>query len=388
MRILMVNKYVHVTGGADRQCMSLAAALRRAGHEVAFLAMSSADDIEQEGVFVPMPVTHETRDDLAVAARVRVLRDAFWNGSAADAMRTLIANFRPHVVHAHRLYPQLSVSSIIVARRAGLPIVQTLHDYEFLSANPFDARGGKVDRTESRLSYRALNTAMFLVRRRVHARAVREWIAVSDFVARTHAARGIRATVIPNFADIDGREGLRSPEERDGVLFLGALSLEKGALDVLELARRIPDVPVVIAGRGPLRLQVADESKDLPNVRFEGYLDPEAAARATRSARVVVIPSRWQEPGSLVSLESMAAGTPVVAYRSGGLAEYVETSGAGLTVQPHPSDLAAGVRKLLDDSSLWWKCASAGIEASRTTFSRDTHTKSVLEVYERARAPR
>jgi len=385
MRIVMVNKYVHVTGGADKQSMSLAESLRASGHEVVFLAMASPRNVETAGVFVPTWVTHETRDSLSARQQLRVLRNSIWNREAANAMERLIRGFRPDVVHAHRLYPQLSVSAIVVASRHGLPIIQTLHDYEFLSANPFDAKGGLVDRREARRAYRFLNSGTFLIRRRVHRPAVTEWIAVSDFVARAHAAHGIRATVIPNFADLATPVEPRPLEQRDGLLFLGALSVEKGALDVLALARHLPDVRIVVAGRGPLRARVAHEAARLSNVEFRGHLDSAAVAEATRAARVVVVPSRWEEPGSLVSLEAMASGTPIVAYRSGGLGEYVEMSGAGLTVPPDPSALAAAVRKLMEDRDLWRKCAAAGIGASQTVFSRESHTSAVLEVYERAR---
>ena len=87
MRILMINKYARITGGADKQCMSLAESLRARGHEVAFLAMASEENIEREGVFVPTFVTHETRDSLTARERATVLRHALWNGAAADAMK-------------------------------------------------------------------------------------------------------------------------------------------------------------------------------------------------------------------------------------------------------------------------------------------------------------
>ena len=113
----MVNKYARVIGGADKQCMSLASALREEGHEVAFLAMESPANTELLGVFVPTSVTHETRDSLPARARARVVREAFWNSAAARAMEKLVDGFRPDVVHAHRLYPQLSVSSMAKAHR-------------------------------------------------------------------------------------------------------------------------------------------------------------------------------------------------------------------------------------------------------------------------------
>ena len=384
MRVLMINKYARVTGGADRQCMSLAASLRHDGHVVSFLATASAENIEVDGAFVPTHVTHETRDTLSARDRARVLRSAAWNGTAAAAMERLLTEFRPDVVHAHLLYPQLSVSPIRVARRHRLPIVQTLHDYEFLSGDPFDATGRIHDRRASRRSYRLLNTAMYAIRRALHVPAVTEWIAVSDFVADAHASRGIDSTVIPNFADVTPLAAPRRPEERAGVLFLGALSVEKGVLDVLQIARELPDVTFLMAGRGPLGDRVVAEAEALGNLRYLGVLPASSVPEAMASAQIVVVPSQWEEPGSLTALEAMAVGTPLVVYRRGGLAEYVVASGAGLVIEGNWRSLGSACAQLLRDSDLWWSCANAGLDASRTMFSRAAHVRAVVGVYERA----
>jgi hypothetical protein len=57
---------------------------------------------------------------------------AIWNREAAAAMRSLIRTRKPDLVHVHKLYPQLSVAPLIVAGRAGIPVVQMLNDYELI----------------------------------------------------------------------------------------------------------------------------------------------------------------------------------------------------------------------------------------------------------------
>jgi glycogen(starch) synthase len=64
---------------------------------------------------------------------------------------------------------------------------------------------------------------------------------------------------------------------------------------------------------------------------------------------VALVPSRY-EPFGLVALEAMAAGTPVVVTRTGGLPEVVENGHTGAVVPPaDPAALAAAVDGLLDD---------------------------------------
>jgi glycosyltransferase involved in cell wall biosynthesis len=384
MRIVMVNKYARMSGGADRQCLALAQALRGAGHEVLFLATASEDNLEVRGEFVPTVVTHESRDRLSARQRALVARNAIWNRGAATALQRLLASFRPDVVHVHLLYPHLSVSPVAVARRSHVPVVQTLHDYQFLSANPFDSSGSPFDRLEARRSYRALNTATFVVRRTIHRRAVTRWIAVSEHVARAHERRGIRATVIPNFTDLEPDGDSPSFDTRDGILFLGALAQEKGVFDVLRLAGELPDVRVSVAGRGPLTSTVVREASARANLEFKGFLSAAAGRDAIREARVLVVPSHWEEPAGLVTLEAMACGTPIIAYDRGGLSEYVAAPGSGVTVDADWRLLATACRALLVDRASWERHSRAGLVATRTTFSKDAHVDAVQRVYREA----
>ena len=151
----------------------------------------------------------------------------------------LIRQFRPDVVHVHKAYVQLSVAPVVVAARHGVPIVQTAHDYEFISASPVDSTGGRWDRNESRFSYRALNSTTMLARRFVHRPRVSRWIAVSRDLARSYREKaGIEMAVIPNFTEPSGCAG--SLLARSGVVFVGRLSREKGVEHVLEAARTTP----------------------------------------------------------------------------------------------------------------------------------------------------
>jgi glycosyltransferase involved in cell wall biosynthesis len=364
--------------------MSLAASLRGLGHEVVFLSTAHPENDETSGAFVPSLVSHETRDQLSTMRRLAVLRNAMWNEQAARAMIRLARAFRPDVVHAHLLYPQLSVAPLVVAHRAGLPIVQTLHDYQFVSASPYDSTGACLDRHEMRPSYRALNSGTFLVRRHVHTRIVDQWIAVSEFVAHVHLRRNVRATVVRNFSDIRESGPVRDFDEREGLLFLGALSVEKGIHDVIRLARQLGDTQVVVAGRGPLSSAVLREAKLLPNLEFKGHLNSDASAEAIRRARLLLVPSHWEEPGPLVSLEAMASGTPIVAYSRGGLGEYVSRSGAGVAVRADWRSLSEACHEILSDRVRWLQYSQAGLRASRSEFSQEAHVQAVLSIYQRA----
>lgn len=382
MRILIVNKYARVTGGADVHCLGLADVLIERGHHVAMLSTASPENLFREGEFVDATVTHASREQLGALRRLDVARRAVWNPGAAGAMRSLIRSFRPQVVHAHKLYPQLSVAPILVASRAGLPIVQTLHDYEFISASWLDHRGRWIDHEESRRSARALNEATLLVRRGLHARAVDAWIANSRYVAARHRTRGIEATALPLF--IEPAPGAPRPfADRHGAVFVGRLGAEKGVRDVIRLAELVPSLQFTVAGHGPLEGEVAEAAGRLSNLAFAGSLQRGEVLDLLARARVCLVPSRWQEPAGLAALEAMSVGTPVVAYASGGLAEYVGDAGGGRVIEPDAQALARECEALAGDRESWEKLSAQGVAGVAAHNLPEPYAIAVEGIYER-----
>jgi glycosyltransferase involved in cell wall biosynthesis len=82
----------------------------------------------------------------------------------------------------------------------------------------------------------------------------------------------------------------------------------------------------------------------------------------------------------------MRAGTPIVTFNNGGLAEYVRDAGAGETVDEDPDVLAASVQNLVTDDDLWTTFSRNGAAAVNGVHSAETHVRRILAVYEQAMA--
>lgn len=124
-------------------------------------------------------------------------------------------------------------------------------------------------------------------------------------------------------------------------LFVGRLVAAKGARDAVAAWRLAGlDLPLVFAGTGPLRSELEAE----PGVRCLGWLSRVELGAVYRSARVVVFPSRWQEPFGLAGLEALTLGVPVAAWESGGVAEW--HPGPGLVAWGDRAALAEALRRL------------------------------------------
>jgi len=380
LRILIVNKYARVVGGADKHSVLLARGLRDRGHDVAFLATDHGQLEWHDGEFVRCSVVGETRDQIGFFTGGRVAGTAMWNHEAASAMRRLIRTFKPDLVHSHKLYPQLSVAPIAVASRAGIPVIQTAHDYEGISASPYDPTGSWLDADEARLPYRVLNTATFAARRFARSNFISSWVSVSRYVAEAYARHGIRSIVLPNFVEDGDGYGAVGFDQRDGIVYAGTLTSAKGAQDAVELARRLPDVSVTIAGDGDLRGFVAASSERLPNLSWLGRIPGDEMRNLLSHARVAIVPSRCDDAGPMIAVEAMAAGTPIVAYARGGLSEYVTDSGAGVLADG-VQQLATLSADLQGDKERWTQHADAGRRAAGSRHSLREYLVALEDFY-------
>jgi glycosyltransferase involved in cell wall biosynthesis len=245
-----------------------------------------------------------------------------------------------------------------------------------------DSSGRRFDRDEEDFKYRLLNSATLPVRIRVHTRRVSRFVAVSSFVARVYKRYGINASVVANFVPTVAVNG-EAPafRYRKGVVFAGRLVSEKGVSDVLELARLLPSISVSIAGRGPLADVVRAAASRLRNLTYEGALEAPALMSLLRGARVVFMPSQWDEPGPLGALEAMSLGTPIVAAARGGLAEYVSNAKAGSVIDGGTAAYARACLHLHEDEVAWTNASKSARAAAASRHSRDAYVNRLLDLY-------
>jgi glycosyltransferase involved in cell wall biosynthesis len=167
-----------------------------------------------------------------------------------------------------------------------------------------------------------------------------------------------RIALIPNGIGAEQlRYSTRSPSDSDEILFLGRLAVEQKGLDLLidalgRLRSRKAVVPrVCIAGPnfrgGQKRLHdLAAKNHIEDRVRFVGAVFGEEKRNLVSNARAFVHVSRWEGlPFSI--LEALAQGRPVIVTSGTGLAEDVESYGAGWVVKPERDAVAAGLEAAL-----------------------------------------
>jgi glycosyltransferase involved in cell wall biosynthesis len=128
-----------------------------------------------------------------------------------------------------------------------------------------------------------------------------------------------------------------------GALFAGRLSPEKGPAEAIDIARAA-GVPIDVYGDvydpGYSRERV-DPRRSWPGVSVRPGVSRVSLWEAMARAAVVLCPSRWDEPFGLAAAEAQACGTPVVAFRRGGLSEVIMDGVTGFLVPPDDVRAAA-----------------------------------------------
>ncbi|MCU1233248.1 MAG: glycosyl transferase, group 1 [Candidatus Solibacter sp.] len=196
------------------------------------------------------------------------------------------------------------------------------------------------------------------------------WLnCVSASQASACPPSALMTPVIENGVPLDLLKAPNAPAE-DYVLALGRICPEKGfhlAIDAAEKA----GVPLYLAGKlfpypehEQYWHQVLQPRLSPPH-RFLGPVGIAEKVRLMASARCVLIPSLVAETSSLVAMESLACGTPVVAFPSGALAEVIEEGRTGFLVRDadEMARAIAGVDRL--DAAVCRSAASERFSAER-----------------------
>ena len=149
---------------------------------------------------------------------------------------------------------------------------------------------------------------------------------ISNFLRST-----VKRLIVPNGVDTEKYKPLKNPPENYVVLFIGRLVYRKGVHLLLKAFRdivsEIPEAKLLIVGKGYMEpiLKTMASTLDLKrNVIFRGLVSEEEKIHLLQSSAVVAVPSIYGESFGVVAIEAFATGTPVVAFKVGGLAEIVD----------------------------------------------------------------
>lgn len=406
-RILCVNNYHYLRGGAESVYFSHMDLMQELGWETACFSMRHPDNL-------PSPWSEYFVDEIEFG------RDYAWHEKATRAAKViyshearrqlarLLADFKPDVAHLHNIYHHLSPSILPLLKQAGVPVVLTAHDlklacpaYRMLSDGKIceSCRGGNLLNVVTKRCIKGSFAASAVIgAEAIFHRILNTWqnnidrvIVPSLFYRDKLIAWGWpshQLTYIPNYIDASAFQ----PDFQAGRYFLyfGRLSAEKGIATLIR-ANAIAGTTLKIAGTGPF----LEEARELAfqsgaQVEFMGHQSGEALRALVRGARAVVLPSEWYENAPMSLLEAYASGKPVIGADIGGIPELIIDAQTGWLFrsgdEQHLAAQLTQVQRLENESiEIMGKRCRSHVQDH---FSRGMHATALVALYEEVMAIR
>jgi glycosyltransferase involved in cell wall biosynthesis len=378
MKFLHIHNYYRYRGGEDVMFERICGILRSRGHLVTTFERSSTD--------ISGPI-----------AKVRAFASSAYSRTSKCDVRAVLLDRQPDIVHVHNLYPLISPSVLEACAEAGVPVVMRCPNYRLECPTGVLMRQGKVcTRCSGGKEYWCALTncrgsiveSVAFAARNTLARmsglfedCVNVFVPPSEFVKARLVAAGFprdRIRVVPNVVPLPSR--CANPADGKYVALAGRFSEEKGIETLLQAARRLPNVPIRIAGEGPLDAVLRSVAP--PNVTFVGHLTRDALSEFYLNARMCVVPSRWYEAFGLVAAEAMSYGLPVISTNMAGLAEIVDDGTTGFHFTPgDAASLAARIEQLWGNPKLCTTMGMAGRRKVEREYSEQTYYTRLMGVY-------
>lgn len=377
-RILILHNFYQQGGGEDKVVAAERDLLSVQGHEVKLVSVAN-------------------NAIMGILRKVQAAWETPYSPSSLRMVESELQRFQPDVVHVHNFFPLLTPSIYDACKKAGVPVVQTLHNYRTICPGAMLMRDGQpCEECVSGSPYRAVVHRCYrgsllgtlAVARMVASHRLRgTWLdKVDSFIALTEFAKSKfvqagfpaeKIVVKPNFVD---SPTVPSPGvKRSGALFVGRLSQEKG-LDTLIEAWKTLNIPLRVIGDGPLAVQV--KSCGLSHVKYLGPCSSHEVAAEMAQALFLVVPSRCYEGFPIVIAEAFASGLPVLASRLGSLAEIVEDGVTGAHFEAgNPVDLAKKAQWAAGHPEELLKMEQQAVRIYKERYTAEENYRILIDVY-------
>ena len=340
-------------------------------------------------------------DTMKLSKKAATFLQIPYNFRTARTLEKFVSEHKPDLAHVHNVFPMLSPSVYGALSRKAIPVVQTIHNYRFLCPNGLFYVNGKIceacqengywEAIKNRCMHGSLATSALYAaavawgwRNGTFPSGIDRYIALNAFVAGKLVAAGlpegkirICGNFVSDFADT-------TTTKVRYALYLGRLSSEKGLATLLNAARSVPELPIRIAGTGPLEddLRCAIGEPGMDHITLVGHVAGEAKLCLVAKALCTVVPSEWYENFPLSVVESLALGTPVIASCIGGLPDLIEHGHTGLLFPAGDSDaLAECLRWMIRHESSIDQMAVNALCVARNRFSPERHLEQLLSIY-------
>lgn len=374
MKILLVHNEYGKYSGEEAVVDSMAILFGNLGHKVTQLRMTTAG----------------SRD--SVSGKIRGFVSGIYSSSGIKAMRNALQREKPDVVNVHNLYPFISPAALRECKKAGIPVIMTIHNFRLICPTGLFMRNGKPCElclekghewgcVKYNCEHSLLKSIGYAARNAVarinhhYKDCVDYYACITDFQRKKLIEAGFdpnKLILIPNAVEATN-ENL--PPIGEYVGFCGRLSQEKGIDLILDVARRHPEIPFKLAGE----CREPELIENLPsNVELLGYMNGDELVKFYRNARFVIMASRCYEGFPIAILEGAQHYKATIGPDHGGFSEIIGKDDNAIGRLFTPGNISSLEKEISDLWSSPAKAKQLGIAANEK-LRREYSTSVISE---------
>ncbi len=403
MKIIQVNKFHYLRGGAERYYLEISKKLEDSGDEVAFFSMKHEKNLPTK--WSKYFIKNLDFQNLKKSDYIDLVGRMIYSKKNKAMFNQLLNDYSAKIIHLHNIYHHISPSILDAAKKRGLPIIFHAHDYKLICPNYqlynndkflWDCCGQRAFNCLRKKCFKNSYLQSLLVSSEyfihhqildVYKKNIDIYIAPSKYMKKALVRFGFpeeKIVVLYNF--VKAEQIISEPIIGDYLLYFGRLSNEKG-IDILIKSLKKVDkkIKLKIVGGGPEEKMLKDlvkKEKLEEQVEFTGPIYGDDLIKVIDNSKAVVMPSVWPENMPFSLLESLGRGKIVLASRVGGLPEIVEDKKNGLLFKPNNVNSLAEAINSLDEIDLE-KLSQKALEKAKNLVL-ETHLKKLKEIYKKA----
>ncbi|WPR74578.1 glycosyltransferase family 4 protein [Algoriphagus sp. NG3] len=391
MKILYLNTLYSplIEGGAEISLKLIVEGMQSLGHEVVVLSLMPDKGLKNEeidGVKVYRAGLTNRYWPYSKAKKNKLSR-LVWhyqdqaNKSMAEVVEEILKAEKPDIVSCHNL-AGWSAEVWIPIHKAGIPIVQVLHDLYLLCPN------SNMFKNEQSCETQCLSCKLLRSNHAEKSKSVTAVVGISNSILQRFIDYGYFPNaskhVIYNTRTIPNppQKTKRKSEQAMRFGYLGTLSKVKGLEWLIEEFKKLDfESSLSIAGKGDTAYE--NHLKNTASgsaISFEGYVN---STEFLAGIDVLIVPSLWEEPLGMVAIEALANHVPVIANKRGGLKETVKEGINGLyCYDSEPHSLSAVMRQIYFEPELYNQFSQAARNSVASILDADrmiTEYEAVLK---------
>lgn len=399
MRILQINKYPYIKGGADVAFFNTIELLKQHGHEVYTLTINESSSLLKDNY--AYFVNYSEIRTSPFWRKLRSIRTFFYNKSAAKEIEKIIKKSRPDIVQIHLLFNGISLSILPVLKKYKIPVIYTVHDARLLCPSSSILLKGKLCHNcyergfincFIRKCYQGSRINSFMVMLEMiykehlfsYFKYIDKYIFVCNKYKQFHEERRKyflgKGVVLYNFHP---KMDLIKPNNIMGnyLLYYGRITEEKGIKTLIDVMAKFKNVTLKIAGTGPLLAKLKKEASQ--NIEFLGFISGTELLNTIEHSSFVIVPSEWYENNPLTIIEAYSYGKPVIGANIGGIPEIINEGKTGYIFNSgDEKSLENVIKKALMNSEAQYKILSQNSRKfAETNFSPDNYYTKLISIY-------